>query len=406
MNEEKIWKFLKAQGLSDAGAAGLMGNLYAESGLSPINLQNSYEKKLGFTDQTYTSAVDSGRYVNFVRDKAGYGLCQWTYWSRKEALLNYAKAAKKSIGDLDMQLGFMMKELTGYPSLMSVLKSTRNIKEASDAVLTQFERPADQGTAMKNKRASYGQTYFDRYAKAASTVSDGSALIEKLLKLAAAEIGVTEVPANSDNVKYNTEYYGRAVKSTATTKYYWCVAFQWWLFRQAGLSSLFYGGGKTASCGELKEYAKKHGQWVTSGYRRGDLPMFNFKGGSNPTHIGLCESFDGKTIVTIDGNTSAGESGSQDNGGMVNRRSRDKKYIVGAFRPNYAGGLTVLRRGMVHPDVKILQAYLNDSGFSCGEVDGSFGPKTDAAFRAWQKANGLTVDGICGPISWSTILGA
>ena len=44
--EEKIWNFLKSKGLSDYGAAGLMGNLFAESGLNPQNLQNSYEKKL------------------------------------------------------------------------------------------------------------------------------------------------------------------------------------------------------------------------------------------------------------------------------------------------------------------------------------------------------------------------
>jgi hypothetical protein len=71
-----------------------MGNLYAESGLKPNNLQNSYEKTLGFTDVTYTEAVDKGTYNNFIHDKAGYGLAQWTWWSRKEALLNYAKQKK------------------------------------------------------------------------------------------------------------------------------------------------------------------------------------------------------------------------------------------------------------------------------------------------------------------------
>jgi hypothetical protein len=71
-----------------------MGNLYAESGLKPNNLQNSYEKTLGFTDVTYTEAVDKGIYNNFIHDKAGYGLAQWTWWSRKEALLNYAKQKK------------------------------------------------------------------------------------------------------------------------------------------------------------------------------------------------------------------------------------------------------------------------------------------------------------------------
>ena len=59
-NEQIIWKYLKSQGLTDAGVAGLMGNLYAESGLKPTNLQNTYEKKLGFTDASYTKAVDNG----------------------------------------------------------------------------------------------------------------------------------------------------------------------------------------------------------------------------------------------------------------------------------------------------------------------------------------------------------
>ena len=37
-NEEIIWQYFKIQGFSDAGAAGLMGNLYAESGFKPTNL--------------------------------------------------------------------------------------------------------------------------------------------------------------------------------------------------------------------------------------------------------------------------------------------------------------------------------------------------------------------------------
>ena len=68
--------------------------------------------KLGYTDATYTAAVDSGAYSNFTKDSAGYGLAQWTYWSRKEALLNYARGKKKSVGDLTTQRGFLMEELT------------------------------------------------------------------------------------------------------------------------------------------------------------------------------------------------------------------------------------------------------------------------------------------------------
>ena len=110
-NEEKIWNYLKGAGLNDFGTAGLMGNLYAESGLIPNNVENLYEKRLGVTDASYTAAVDSGKYQFFATDKAGYGLAQWTYCSRKAELLDYAQCCRKSIGDLEMQLDFLMKEL-------------------------------------------------------------------------------------------------------------------------------------------------------------------------------------------------------------------------------------------------------------------------------------------------------
>lgn len=165
-NEKRIWDYLLAKGLSAAGAAGLMGNLYAESGLNPQNLQNTYEKKLGYTDAAYTAAVDSGKYKNFIHDSAGYGLAQWTYWSRKQNMLNFARAAGKSIGDLEMQLDFLFEELsTGYKSVLSTLKTATAVRTASDSVLLDFERPADQSEAVKIKRAGYGQTYYDRYAK-------------------------------------------------------------------------------------------------------------------------------------------------------------------------------------------------------------------------------------------------
>lgn len=172
--EEKIWSYLKAQGLTDAGAAGLMGNLYAESGLRPNNLQNSYEGKLGMTDTEYTERVDSGSYTNFVRDSAGYGLCQWTYWSRKANLHKFAKDAGKSIGDLEMQLAFLMQELSsGYKAVLTTLKTTTSVRAASDAVLLQFERPADQSEARQKQRAEYGQKYFDKYAQKGSASTMG-----------------------------------------------------------------------------------------------------------------------------------------------------------------------------------------------------------------------------------------
>lgn len=142
-----------------------MGNLYAESGLNPKNLQNTYEKKLGMTDEEYTSAVDAGTYANFAKDGAGYGLAQWTYSARKLNLLTYTKNKKVSIGDLDTQLEFLVKELAAYTAVIKAIKEAKSVKEASDVILTKYERPADQSENTKNKRASYGQKYYDQFAK-------------------------------------------------------------------------------------------------------------------------------------------------------------------------------------------------------------------------------------------------
>lgn len=165
-NEEKIWNFLSSKIKNDFGVAGLMGNMYAESGLNPINLQNSGNKSLGMTDEEYTKAVDNGTYTNFVRDSQGYGLVQHTYWNRKQNLLNYARTMCCSIGDLEMQLNFLMWELqNGYRSVWNKLPSSTSVRQASDIVLTEFEKPADQSENVKIKRASFGQQYYDKYYK-------------------------------------------------------------------------------------------------------------------------------------------------------------------------------------------------------------------------------------------------
>ena len=164
-NEERIWNFLISKGLNPFGVAGLMGNLDRESGLSPINLQNTYEKILGFTDDTYTTSVDNGDYQNFVHDKAGYGIAQWTYWSRKQNLQKYAQEKGASIGDLEMQLEFLIQELSSsYKSVLNVLKTATSVSQASNAVLLNFEKPANQGSSVQKERAECGQKFYDKYA--------------------------------------------------------------------------------------------------------------------------------------------------------------------------------------------------------------------------------------------------
>lgn len=162
--EKTIWDYLYSKIGNAYGAAALMGNLYAESGLKSTNLENAYESKLGYSDAAYTTAVDNGSYANFVKDAAGYGLAQWTYYTRKQNLLSYAKRKGASIGDLNMQLEFLISELTtDYSAVWGALKNATAILAASNVVLKKFENPANQSASVQNTRASYGQKYYDKY---------------------------------------------------------------------------------------------------------------------------------------------------------------------------------------------------------------------------------------------------
>ena len=167
--EKVIWDTLMGFIGNAYGVAGLMGNLYAESALNPRNLQNNGNKMLSMTDDEFTAAMDVGAYNNFVHDGYGYGLAQWTYHSRKAALLAYVRERGKSIGDLAAQLGFLRQELGGYRTVFSVLKSANSVREASDIVLMQYERPANQSESVQKKRAGYGQKYYNKYVGVAAT---------------------------------------------------------------------------------------------------------------------------------------------------------------------------------------------------------------------------------------------
>lgn len=155
--------------------------------------------------------------------------------------------------------------------------------------------------------------------------------VKEIITLAKQQIGVKESPPDSNNVKYNTAYYGRVVSGS---KYPWCCVFIWWLFKECGASELFYGGDKTASCTTLMNYYKKCGREVKE-YRAGDLVFYDWgKKDGYAYHIGIITEVlaDGR-IKAIEGNTS--KTGSQDNGGAVLEQTRKKSQIVCVIRPKY-----------------------------------------------------------------------
>lgn len=156
---------------------------------------------------------------------------------------------------------------------------------------------------------------------------------KQLLQAAQAELGVMESPAGSNCVKYNTAYYGRKVYDTVAAQYPWCVTFIWWLFQKVGAPELFYGGGKTASCGTLMDYAKMHGLFVSGGYQPGDLVFFRFSGRGGPQHVGIVKEVRAnQDLVTIEGNTGMGND---TNGGQVQQQVRAAALAVGGYRPLY-----------------------------------------------------------------------
>lgn len=179
MSNKIIWDFLLSQIGNEYGVAALMGNLYAESGLRSNNAQNSGNNRLGMTDEEYTAAVDNGTYSknSFVYDQIGFGLAQHTYWSRKKWLYEYAKSKNTSIGDLQMQLEFLVMELKrDFKSVWNALCNAKSVREGSDAVLLDFERPANQSEENCERRASFGQKYYEEYA---SGYSDNESQTEK-----------------------------------------------------------------------------------------------------------------------------------------------------------------------------------------------------------------------------------
>ena len=340
-NEEKIWNYLKGKGLNSYGTAGLMGNLYAESALNPQNIQNSYEKSLGYTDAAYTAAVDSGTYHNFVRDAAGYGLAQWTYWSRKEALLSYVKGLGASVGDLEAQLGFLFKELSeGYASsVLAVLKSATSVRQASDVVLTKYERPADQSERAKEKRASYGQTYYDKYAKTKTNTPQGGSNMsqrQKFVNTAVSFIGCKEADGSHRQIIdiYNGHKplaRGYAVKYTDA----WCATFVSAMAIKCGLTDII---PTECGCGQMIQLFQKIGAWQENDAytpQPGDVIFYDWDdsgAGDNtgwPDHVGIVEAVSGSSIKVIEGNMSD----------AVGRRTIkvNGRYIRGYGVPKFVG---------------------------------------------------------------------
>lgn len=199
--------------------------------------------------------------------------------------------------------------------------------------------------------------------------------LEKILELARTQIGVSEQPKGSNNVVYNTDYYGGAVHGD---DFPWCCVFIWWLFWKSNLSALFCGGQKTAWCPFVANYAKQHSQWVTQGYKPGDLFLYDWNGDGMADHIGLCTEWFGYYGTTIEGN--AGE--------MVSRLTRYSNEIMGAYRPAYGedNNVPTTPTTPVATDTNVGDKYTVQSGDNLTAIAARFGTTVQELCRI----NGIT----------------
>ena len=137
-----------------------------------------------------------------------------------------------------------------------------------------------------------------------------------VLTVARGELGNTESPAGSNRTKY-----GAWMKLDGQP---WCMSFVQWCCAQAGRPLPF----RTGSCSALLDwYRRNHPECVVTTPQPCDIIIYNFG------HTGIVERAAVNTITAIEGNTSAGDSGSQDNGGGVYRRTRSKALVKAYIRP-------------------------------------------------------------------------
>lgn len=132
-NEEIVWNALKSAGFSDAGCAGVCGNLYAEHGFN----------------------------TSLVGDGSSIGIAQWTGDqsnpnSRAGGLIALAKSMGKDATDITVQAAYLVQELKGkyYNCIGKELESVSDVTLAADRVCESYERPANYTSPLGHKFAA------------------------------------------------------------------------------------------------------------------------------------------------------------------------------------------------------------------------------------------------------------
>lgn len=217
----------------------------------------------------------------------------------------------------------------------------------------------------------------------------------------------------------------------------WCARFVSFVSNILNLTEYVF---PECSCNRMIKLYKAKNQWVENDAYvpdTGDILFYAWKDNGvgdcelEADHVGIVKEVKNNIIYVIEGNYS--------NSVKIRQIKVNGKYIRGFATPDYktaskaynfkkevtvkptttetttativsvktiASTVPYLKSGDKNEAVKIMQTVLIYLGFSCGTagVDGSFGPSTDKAVKAYQKAVGITQDGICGKDCWKNML--
>lgn len=430
-----IYNALRKAGMTHAGAIGTIGNLQGEtSDFDPTSCETSYLNRFKLTDDEYTRRADNGEIIYngkyFEKDSAGYGIAQWTWWERKRNLLNYAKSQGKSVGDLDVQIAFMIKEMqTQYTSVWKVVSTTTDYTKAVKICVTDYEKPANQQSAIEVR---------SRYAKNWNTIisdkdvapsqpdvpkNDDTSTIfgfdrKRVIKLALDQVGYLEKRnssqlddkiANAGSANYTK--YARDLDLLGNfyngpkQGFAWCDIFVDWLFVKCFgvenalnlLCQKYKSSG--AGCTYSMAYYRANGQFHVRNEKPqvGDQIFFG-SGLNDSNHTGIVYKVDDNMVYTVEGNTSSA-NGVISNGGAVCKKAYKRNYIniIGYGRPKYNDGfngdsiaidsapstdipkednkqestkettnMPMLKKGDKGTNVKKAQQLLIAKGYSCG----------------------------------------
>ncbi|WP_405793353.1 peptidoglycan-binding protein [Streptomyces sp. NBC_01506] len=233
--------------------------------------------------------------------------------------------------------------------------------------------------------------------------------VDVMIAAASADVGYKE---GSNNKTKHGAWYGLDYNP-------WCdMAISYWANKSGNAGVV----GKFAYCPSHVNWFKARGQWVSknSAARRGDIVFYTWDGGAVADHVGIvtADSPAGHDIKTIEGNTSAGTSGSQGNGDGCYRRTRTRSQVLGFGRPAYTKPATPKYApfpGAAYFKGSPRSALITAMGKrlvaeGCSAYSSGPGPQWTAADRksyaAWQRKRGFSgadADGWPGKTTWDAL---